>query len=66
MCWVVTEKNMKDVINFQWNCKARSRPTYKSSTLQERERERERESRRECFSGSGRYLQTMQAVYSLL
>jgi hypothetical protein len=43
VCWVVTEKNMKDVINFQWNCKVRSRPTYKSSTLQERERERERE-----------------------
>jgi len=64
VCWVVTEKNMKDVINFQWNCKARSRPTYKSSTLQERERERV--SLRERFSGSGRYLQTMQAVYSLL
>jgi hypothetical protein len=62
VCWVVTEKNMKDVISFQWNCKARSRPTYKSNTLQERERE----SLREHFSGSGRYLQTMQAVYSLL
>jgi hypothetical protein len=49
VCWVVTEKNMKDVINFQWNCKARSRPTYKSSTLQERERERERESERMFF-----------------
>jgi hypothetical protein len=64
VCWVVTEKNVKDVINFQWNCKARSRRTYKSNTLCERERERE--SLREHFSGSGRYLQTMQAVYSLL